>query len=292
MGLGLIGGSIARGLQSQTPSPTVVAVESKDEIGVRALDVGLVEAVFPSVGDLPEVDLTFLCVPWSALPEVVRDLPPSATSGLLTDVAGVKAPVADLLRRAHPGARFIGSHPMAGGTGGFGASRRDLFRGCPVALCPGPYGEDTSGRSRDIDLLSGIWRSLGANPVLLGAEDHDRAVAYVSHLPFLAAIAQLDLASEDPARGDLAGRGLVAATHHASFPPTSLAEAALENRHLPAAVRKLAARLVELAEACEERPQDLLELAERARRQRDELRRQQGQGDGPTGPGARSDTPR
>jgi prephenate dehydrogenase len=100
-------------------------------------------------------------------------------------------------------AGFVGGHPMAGSEArGFGASSAELFRGRPWILTPG------SGAA--VRRVRGLVRSLGARPALLPAREHDRLMAFVSHVPQLVAWALHAAASRDPVatrRLGLAGPG-------------------------------------------------------------------------------------
>ena len=116
----------------------------------------------------------------------------------MTDVGGVKTSVMAAAAALPAGVRFVGGHPMAGAErGGFEAARADLFAGAPWALVGG-------GPARAA--VAALVRQLGARPVACGAEEHDRAVAFTSHLPQLLATA---LAAELEARGDALAAELV-----------------------------------------------------------------------------------
>lgn len=187
VGLGLVGGSLARALTRA--SYHVIGVD-RPSVRRRALAAGAVAetaATAAVAATLAEV--------------VVLAAPPDANLGLLrrvarpgvivTDVGSVKGPIVREARRLGF-AFFVGGHPMAGAErSGFGASSADLFRGRPWILTP-------SGAPRAaVARIRGLIRAVGARPVSLDAAQHDRAVAFLSHLPQLMAWALLAVARRD-----------------------------------------------------------------------------------------------
>lgn len=143
-----------------------------------------------------EADLVVLAAPPDA---IVTSLARIETDALVTDIAGVKTPI--VASAAHLG-HFVGGHPMAGGeTSGASLATRTMFHGATWVL--------TSDGAADVDLAraSAIVESLGANPVVMTAAEHDAAVARVSHVPHVLAAALMHLADSDPASLSLAGGG-------------------------------------------------------------------------------------
>ena len=114
------------------------------------------------------------------------------------------------------GLEFIGGHPLAGAAaGGVEAARPDLFDDRPWLLTPGPAASDATQTA-----LSEFVRELRAVPQLIDAEQHDRLLAYLSHLPQLAVTALMHVvgAYAGPDGLVLAGRGLRDTTRLASSP--------------------------------------------------------------------------
>jgi prephenate dehydrogenase len=112
------------------------------------------------------------------LAEVAATGPNSAT---LTDVASLKAPLARAAAAAGVAARWVGCHPMAGSeASGFSASKPGLYRSARVWTVAAKEAGPRVGR------VHALWRSLGAEPVEIEAERHDRLMALASHLPQLA----------------------------------------------------------------------------------------------------------
>jgi prephenate dehydrogenase len=114
-------------------------------------------------------------------------------------------------------AAFVGGHPMAGTAGrGFAASRAELFVGRPWVVTPTRI---TSGRARRA--LLAVIRAAGARPMAVGPEDHDRAMAFLSHAPQVASWALAAAARRDPVARRLlriAGPGYADMTRLAASP--------------------------------------------------------------------------
>ena len=135
---------------------------------------------------------------------------------VVTDVGSTKAETVSAAGGLPKRFEFIGGHPLAGAAfGGIAEARSDLFDGQPWLLTP--------DRSTDADALARLRRfveGLGASPVELTASDHDRMVAYLSHLPQLAVTALMHVVGESVGEDGLAlaGRGLRDTTRLASSP--------------------------------------------------------------------------
>lgn len=138
--------------------------------------------------DLAEVaadaDLVILCVPIGAMPDLAAQLAKILPEhAMVTDVGSVKGPVVERLTpHFQSGARFIGSHPMAGSEQtGLKAARADLFRGSVCIVTP-----------QESDLIvigtvSRFWESIGCQVRILSPSEHDEIVSLISHLPHLLA---------------------------------------------------------------------------------------------------------
>lgn len=204
IGLGLIGGSLARDLAAR--GVRVRAYDSDERHLQEAVQSGCVhESLDRSLAGVSKSDLIVVAVPVDRATEVLRQIAPHATRAkLITDVGSTKTRIVDLADELGLGSRFVGSHPLAGDhRSGWSASRSRLFDGARVYLCP------TSEAPRCIlDLAAEWWRSLGAQPVVLSAEVHDRQLAWTSHLPHMLSTAlALALANADVDRNDLGPGG-------------------------------------------------------------------------------------
>ncbi|MGJ3248396.1 MAG: prephenate/arogenate dehydrogenase [Elainellaceae cyanobacterium] len=178
VGLGLIGGSLAIDFKAQ--QHTVLGMSRRSETCQQAIARGMVDHASADPRLLADADVIFLCTPLAALePTVRRLIPYLAPPTILTDVGSVKTPVVDAI--APLWSNFVGGHPMAGtAEHGLDAAQADLFINRPYVLTPI---EQTPTSS--IDIVMQLARSLGAIVYHCQPSDHDRAVAWISHLPVM-----------------------------------------------------------------------------------------------------------
>ncbi|MQA84587.1 MAG: prephenate dehydrogenase [Streptosporangiales bacterium] len=200
VGAGLIGTSVALALRDRGID---VYLRDRDAAAVRlAAELG---AGVPWNGE-DHLDLAVLAVPPSAVPAALLDAQRADLARGYTDVASVKMqPIAGAEALGCDLATFVGGHPLGGRErSGPAAGRADLFLGRPWALCPTP-----TTKSDATDAAMSLARACGAEPVVLSSEDHDRAVALVSHAPHAVASAMAaQLSDADPAALALSGQGL------------------------------------------------------------------------------------
>ncbi|HYH82136.1 MAG TPA: prephenate dehydrogenase [Longimicrobium sp.] len=203
-GLGLIGGSLARDLAARG-----VRVLGHDADG-GAVDAGVVEGVLaaalgPGLEGVEDADALVLAVPVGAAPALLeRALPRLAGVRLVTDAGSTKAGIVAAARRLGVGATFVGAHPLAGDhRSGWGASRRGLFAGATIYLTPSP---ESAGEA--VALARELWASVDGRVVEIGVEEHDRRLAWTSHLPQVVSSAlAAALAERGIARADLGPGG-------------------------------------------------------------------------------------
>jgi prephenate dehydrogenase len=217
VGFGLIGGSIALAIRERWPSIRITAVD-RPPVLAHAAGSGSIDRAARDVSDLGDAGLVFLAAPVEQnvrlLPEIAAQL---GSGAVITDVGGTKR---DIVRAAAAQSRapvaFVGGHPIGGAErGGFAFARADLFRGRPWILTP-----DAAVAGPTLERLMGFVRSLGAKPTTMDADEHDRLMAFLSHLPQLTVSALMDVVGDATSAGGLrlAGRGLVDSTRLASSP--------------------------------------------------------------------------
>lgn len=219
VGLGLIGGSLCTALKQR--GWTVAGEDQDGERMSEALRRGLIDRS----GMDPEAVITFVAVPVQAVSEQVgRAL--SATSGLVTDVASVKATIA----REIQDPRFIGGHPMAGSElEGLDGADPNLFEGAVWVLTPTASTSDETFAG-----VAAVVNALGAEIVALEPNRHDDLVAIVSHVPHLTAATLMNVAdsraTEHVALLRLAAGGFRDMTRIASGHPAIWLDICAENR--------------------------------------------------------------
>jgi|SRR5579871_5810700 len=187
VGVGLIGGSFALALKKAGFSGRILGVSSPATIQA-ALAQGAIDEGLPLAGAAARADLIYLAQPIGRILDTLRKIDDLVRPGtLITDAGSTKVAIMAAarlhLRRAH----FLGGHPMAGKEKrGVAEADADLFRGRTYVLTPeAPQMLETSAAAE----LQEWIRRMGAIPVVLNAADHDRIVAFTSHLPQLVATA-------------------------------------------------------------------------------------------------------
>ncbi|MBP0020170.1 MAG: prephenate/arogenate dehydrogenase [Cyanobacteria bacterium SBLK] len=192
VGLGLIGGSLALDLRSQ--GYRVLGVSRKPQTCQTALLKHVTDEASTDLALLGKADVIFICTPIPAIAPTVRALVPHLSSAaVITDVGSVKAPIVEEITPLWE--NFIGGHPMAGTEAqGINAAQRDLFVGAPYVLTPV---ENTPARA--IAVLEELVGAIGAKLYSCSPQQHDRAVAWISHLPLLVSAGLIDscLGEED-----------------------------------------------------------------------------------------------
>jgi prephenate dehydrogenase len=204
IGLGLIGGSVARDLAAA--GTRVSAYDADPSQLARAVRDGVVSKVLDeSLAGVRDQELVVIAVPVDGALEVLRRVAPHLSSAkLVTDVGSTKGRIVALAAELGLSRCFVGAHPMAGDhRSGWAASRAGLFVDAPLYLCA------PSSAPRDAMVLAhALWRSLGARPVEMDAEEHDEKLAWTSHLPHMIAVALgLTLGAGGVSRDDLGPGG-------------------------------------------------------------------------------------
>jgi prephenate dehydrogenase len=240
VGLGLVGGSLARAL---TAAGHRVRGVDRQPVLRQARRAAAVETTAARLDVAAATDLVVLATPPVASRALLARLARAGRPGLVvTDVGSVKAPIVGDARRLRLRS-FVGGHPMAGTERqGFAASRAGLFRGAAWWIVP-------ATDPRATRLVRRLVREVGARPLAIAAADHDRVVAFLSHVPQVASWSLLEAARRDPvARRHLAaaGPGFRDMTRLARSPAALWREILAENRREVArALRAFARQLGE-----------------------------------------------
>ncbi|MBA2566984.1 MAG: prephenate dehydrogenase/arogenate dehydrogenase family protein [Thermoleophilaceae bacterium] len=179
-GVGLVGGSIGLAARERLGAE-VFGFDPDAEVLSVAVEHGALDRAAASLDEaLAGAETCFLCAPVAALPALVGDVLAAAPGDcVVTDVGSTKR----LVTESTDDERFVGGHPVAGAeSSGVENARADLFDGAGWYLTPGP-------RSSGLlyERLHRVLVGLGAHPVAIDAETHDRLLATVSHLPHVLA---------------------------------------------------------------------------------------------------------
>lgn len=192
IGLGLIGGSFAKGLRERGLCREVIGVDLDPESRRLAVELGVVDRCEVDLAAACQgADIIQLAVPILAMEKLLTELAKlELGTAVLTDVGSAKGNVVRAARLAFTGksVRFVPGHPIAGSEqSGVEASNAQLFRRHKVILTPCEQSDDAA-----LALVDALWRELGADVEHMEVEHHDQVLAATSHLPHLLAFTLVD----------------------------------------------------------------------------------------------------
>ncbi len=176
VGLGLIGGSL--GLDLRDLGFEVLGVSRRQNTCDLAVSMGVADRASLNLSLLKEADLIFICTPIAAIVPTLKELIPHLDRHtVITDVGSVKSAIVNTCASLWD--NFVGGHPMAGTANqGVEAAEKNLFQDAPYVITPNER-TPISAQNKVEDLA----RSLGSKVYVATPVAHDRAVAWISHLP-------------------------------------------------------------------------------------------------------------
>ena len=192
IGVGLIGGSLARALRQAGHCEEIVGSGRRTEHLQEAVDLGVIDRFdLDAARAVQGADMVVLCVPLGAMESAFRRISPAlAADAVVTDVGSAKASVVAAARAAlgEIPAWFVPGHPIAGTEqSGVRASFAELYRGRRVILTP--LDATSPAATAKVDAM---WRAAGAEVQSMDVEHHDEVLAATSHLPHLLAFQMVD----------------------------------------------------------------------------------------------------
>lgn len=232
-GVGLLGGSLGLALKQRGLAKEVVGLVRREAAIAECEESGAVDrATTDQQRAVEGAELIVLCTPIAGMRDLLSQMLPGIKPGaIVTDVGSVKG---NVVRELEPvlnesGARFIGSHPMAGAEKtGVGAARADLFVNAVCAVTPTPQSSPDHVRQ-----VEEFWQGVGGRPLRLSPELHDDLVSRSSHLPHVVAaeLANYVLSPAHPKeQAQLCANGFRDTTRIASGSPEMWRDIALANR--------------------------------------------------------------
>lgn len=231
IGLGLIGGSIARALRQFHPDYRLIGYDIQQEATALAVREGILDISLPEINEcFSECDYIFLCAPVSFNDENIIKLKPFLSPDcLLTDVGSVKTDIHRHIADLGLNAQFIGGHPMTGSERtGYINSKAILLENAYYILTPTK--EVPEEKTKEYKELAA---SLGAIPLILSCDRHDYVTAAVSHLPHVIASSLVNLIqkedSEDGIMKTIAAGGFKDITRIASSSPAMWQQICMTN---------------------------------------------------------------
>lgn len=262
-GPGLLGGSLALAIRKNFPSAEVRIWARREEAAadVRARGIGTL-ATTSIVEAAIGARLILLATPIESMPDQARQIAACAVAPgcIVTDVGSVKGTVVSALDEAFAGsgARFVGSHPMAGSEkAGIEAAREDLFERANCIVTPSSV-TDTAA----LEEVKSFWSALGCRVRVMSPQEHDRKAARISHLPHvMAAVTTLTALRTNPDAIECAGNGFRDSTRVAGGDPGLWKGILLANKaEITAALREVLGTTRELLEIVEGMDEEKLRL--------------------------------
>ena len=195
IGIGLIGGSLARALKEQGAADRITGVARSQQTLDKALELGVVDAVEQDAGAAVEnADIVVLATPVATINTLLNTITDHLPEHcIVTDAGSVKGSIVRAARDAL-GDRvgcFVPGHPIAGTEeSGVEASFSTLYQNRRVILTPLP-----ENNADDVQVIRGMWEHCGATVVEMPVDEHDTILAATSHLPHLLAFALVDFLS-------------------------------------------------------------------------------------------------
>lgn len=189
IGLGLIGGSLARAMKKHAIAKNIIGYTNSKASSMKALELGMIDTIANSISDLAkECDIIIICTPLSTYENIAKEIAASIEGRkcIITDVGSLKVPVINAFNKyllEENKKYLIPAHPIAGTEKtGVESGFAELFIDKKTILTPE---KETSIDA--IKLVEKLWHICGSNTEILSAKKHDEIYAEVSHLPqFLA----------------------------------------------------------------------------------------------------------
>jgi prephenate dehydrogenase len=219
IGLGLIGGSIAKDLKSQL-NVKVCGIDASEDHVKQALDLGLIHESSDFNSGIANADIVIVSIPVNKiellLPELLDKINADTT---VIDVGSTKAEICRSVENHPKRNRFVACHPLAGTEfSGPSAAQRGLFRDKKNIIC-----EADKSASDALDTALRLFESLGMTTTFMSPSEHDKHLAYVSHLShvssFMLGLTVLDIEKDEKQIFNLAGTGFASTVRLAKSSP-------------------------------------------------------------------------
>lgn len=275
IGLGLIGGSIAKAIRFYYPEYQLIAFDKNKEALTLSMQDGTIDVVCSSIDqNFQDCSYIFLCAPISYNAAYLHQLKKTISPDcIVTDVGSVKTSIHEEAAALHLDSQFIGGHPMAGSEkSGYTNAKAHLIENAYYILTP-----SSRISSEKIQVFRDFIASLHAIPLILDYAEHDYITGAISHLPHILAaclvnyVAQSD--TEEELMKRLAAGGFKDITRIASSSPIMWQQICLKNKeNLSTILGDYIDALQEAKNAIDEgREEDLFTLFERSRNYRNSM---------------------
>jgi len=232
VGVGLIGGSLARALRAAGCVEKITGIGRGEANLIEAKELGIIDHWSHQMAAVADADMVVVATPMGSYQTIFSALAQHARhDAIITDVGSTKQHALSMAARyLTPSHRFVAAHPIAGTEhSGAAASRADLFQDRLLIITADDGSEENAQQQ-----VATMWRTVGANVITMAAARHDHLMAAVSHLPHIAAFAIVNAVSNQGEGGDdplqFAAGGFRDFTRIASSSPTMWRDIALTNR--------------------------------------------------------------
>ena len=237
LGLGLIGGSLARALRANGFASRIIGYGHREPSLRRGLELGIIDDYTLELNEvIGRAEILVICTPTLVAEQVLEDILPRvqglSEGPVITDAASVKGNLLRVAQRVCGGSmpsRFVLGHPIAGSErSGVESSKADLYVNHRVILTPVPENDPQA-----VSLVRDMWLSTGAEVVDMDVARHDEVLAATSHLPHVLAYALVDALARSEASEEIfrcAAGGFRDFTRIASSDPVMWRDIAIANK--------------------------------------------------------------
>ncbi|BBL58551.1 prephenate dehydrogenase [Methylomonas koyamae] len=235
IGIGLIGGSIAKAVRAEGLCQQVVALGREKNLPnmQRALELGVVDAVYTDAAQaMVGTDCVIICTPVGSMQAIFAQLKPYWNpQAIYSDAGSTKGSVVEAARAVfgEVPSNFVPAHPIAGAErSGVEAAMADLYRNRRVIVTPLPNTDPQAA-----DRLSELWQRIGASVSVMAVEHHDTVLAATSHLPHILAFALVGMLGRKDEQREIfkyAAGGFKDFSRIASSDPTMWQDICLANK--------------------------------------------------------------
>lgn len=220
IGLGLIGGSIAIDLRKSGIATSLIGVEASTEHAREAIELGLVDEVLPLEEAVRQADLVVTAIPVNAIRTVLLNvLDRIGENTIVIDTGSTKSQICKAIQQHAKRNQFVAAHPIAGTeNSGPRAAFSGLFRQKTNIIC-----EQEKSSAKALQVAEEVFSTLGLRTIFMDPIEHDKHVAYVSHLShvssFLLGQTVLDIEQDEKNIFNLAGSGFASTVRLAKSSP-------------------------------------------------------------------------
>ncbi len=191
LGLGLIGGSLAKAMRQNRLAKEIVGLSQSQQTLSTALKEGIIDHGYHDISKtVANADLVVLAAPVGIITSMLSSIGPHLRRGcIVTDVGSSKQAIVLAAEKYLPvNVFFVGSHPLAGlEKGGVANANADLFQNATCIMTP----TDATHRIAK-ERIKLLWSKVGAHVKFMPADEHDKILGYVSHLPHMVAYALME----------------------------------------------------------------------------------------------------